>query len=212
MGLLLKTVYNTDTANHERIIMSDGFNLSMRTEYCQVTSYSPVEGWEEDLSDDEKELIEKMMEVCPRNNDEAFDLRNQFSDKKLSFWRLRSVRTFFHPKGSIDIWTKGIDTVNLYDLFPDAKELYPARRHRDEVFEILFPETFHGKFFLAEEIEFSEGDFDWCGDSSGEYDPSKLVYENGQVLYDGRTFSCQDDGEPKSGRGGFYRDGERVCN
>ena len=26
--------------------MSDGFNLSMRTEYCQVTSYSPIEGWE----------------------------------------------------------------------------------------------------------------------------------------------------------------------
>ena len=206
-----KTVYNTDTANHERIIMSDGFNLSMRTEYCQVTSYSPIEGWEEDLSDDEKELVEKMMEVCPRNDDEARDLRDQFSDKKLSFWKLRSVRTFFHPKGYIDIWTKGIDTVNLYDLFPDAKELYPARRHRDEVFEILFPETFHGKFFYATEIEFSEGDFEWCGDCSGEYDPSKLVYENGQVLYEGTTFSCRDDGSPSIGMGGFYRDGEYVC-
>ena len=92
-----------------------------------------------------KNLIEKMMEVCPRNNDEAIDLRSEFDDKKLSLGTSIS-KNFFHPKGYIDIWTKGIDTINLYDLFPDAKELYPARRHRDEVFEILFLRPFMASF------------------------------------------------------------------
>ena len=170
-----------------------GFSICIKSSYIDIDVFYPYDGWE-DGDEESKNLYERCIDVCPRNENEVEELVEEIRDI-VNEDSDPIVGAVSGCDASIEV-----DDEDIGNPFSDS-EKYDLPEP-----EVLIPEVINSRFCY---IKVWENDGEWIYESEGKFDVSKLTWNKGEFLYDGNSFEFV-GGEGSSSYGAFYKHGERI--
>ena len=170
------------------------FTITLKASYLDIHALYPFEGWEASNDEDLKDLIERCIAVCPRNEGEIEDLVEELVGLGDDCLNPQTTAV-----GACDA-TIEVDDEEIENPFSDSE------RYEVPEVEELIPGTLNSKFCF---VKVWENSGEWSFEGEGQFDLSKLTWAKGQFLYDGAELDFT-GGEGCSSYTTFYRDGEEV--
>lgn len=179
------------------------FRISIKGHINHLDFFYPDLDWEETYADDDesKELIEKCLDVCPRDIDTILLLMEQLEEREMGCWvpgayihnPQQEAFSVEENPGSFRN-CKDLEVENPFDDYelPEPEDIFDCVKNQ--------------KFCYIKVWENSEL---WYYDGDGDFDISKLTYERGKFMYDGNEFESG-GGDGSSSYTAFYRDGT-IC-
>ncbi len=177
-------------------ITSMSFTIFYKAPYVDYQCFTPYEGWEESEDEDEKELIQELLECKSQEefheivSDEGFEDRLLIDDYGYAGTAIWNVGDLWvdNEKYGQQIFRK--ENCELSYFSPEIEEIIPGEISR--------------KFCVVKAWE-NSGQWSLYVDES-EFDFSKVTYGNGRVLYAGEEFEFN-DGDGSSSYWEYYWDG-----
>ena len=167
------------------------FTITFKGSTQHYDFFHPYEGWEEDEDEDFKDLMQRCIEVCPRDSEQIIDLQQEIVGADVA-------ESDFGAYAMLpDSATLEVNDEEIENPFSDY-EKYEVPEPED-----MFEQVTENKFCFVMVWENSE---EWSFKGEGEFDLSKLTYEKGKFLYAGEEFD-NDGGDGSSSFTAFYRDG-----
>ena len=167
------------------------FTITFKGSTQHYDFFHPYEGWEEDEDEDFKDLMQRCIEVCPRDSEQILDLQQEIVAADVA-------ESDFGAYAMLpDSATLEVNDEEIENPFSDY-EKYEVPEPED-----MFEWVTENKFCFVKVWENSE---EWSFKGEGEFDLSKLTYEKGKFLYAGEEFD-NDGGDGSSSFTAFYRDG-----
>ena len=183
------------------------FTLTIRTDYVDIEFFYPHSGWDEEYEgwkedEDEvafRELIEKCISVCPRNEDEIEQLMDEIYDFIHKGVSSPGRGGGQYANGELEVATGG--EVRFID------DPFPGNGFDDDEIEELYADKINSKFCFLKMWK-NSGTFKYEDD--GDFDENLLSFSDGHMTYDGNPFELV-DGDGCDSETRFYKDGELVA-
>ena len=182
------------------------FRITISTGVNEFDAFYQDEGWEDFCSKDEdlKELYEKCCEVCPRDTDAIWLLKQKIEELDIAEGYSGYVQDPISAKIEVDYHPDGDFRLSSRESRSIENPFSDYEKHECPEPEDVLECIQTSKFCY---LKVWENSGEWHFDGDGECDISKLTYEKGKFLYDSKEFEFI-GGDGSGSYIAFYRDGE----